>query len=200
MSDEMLVRFILDGDKRLFEQLIRRYNQRLYRLGMTLLGDAAEAEDAMQAAYIKAYEHLERFEQRSSFGTWLTRIMINECLQRKRRQELRRGHVISPFTMNSPDHILANKELNALLEEAIARLPEKYRTVFVLREIEDMSVRETGEALEIGEANVKVRLNRAKVMLREYLGGYMRDRVFGFHLSRCDLMVQRVFAALEVVS
>lgn len=196
----MLVRYILDGDKRLFEQLIRRYNQRLYRLGMTLLGDAAEAEDAMQAAYIKAYEHLERFEQRSSFGTWLTRIMINECLQRKRRQELLRGHVISPFTMNSPDHILANKELNALLEDAIARLPEKYRTVFVLREIEDMSVRETGEALEIGEANVKVRLNRAKVMLREYLGGYMRDRVFGFHLSRCDLMVQRVFAALEVVS
>ncbi len=202
VSDEELIARILAGEKRLFELLIRKYNQRLYRIGMSVLENEAEAEDAMQTAYINAYEHLPRFEQRASFGTWLTRIMLNQCYgqKRKKRDLLTDFEQTDNFVlMNTPANELANKELSDVLEQAIARLPEKYRLVFVLREIEDMSVRETSAALSIEETNVKVRLNRAKVMLRKNLHGYMKDHVFSFHLTRCDSVVKRVFQHLGMV-
>jgi len=201
VPDGELVKQILSGEKRLFEQVIRRYNQRLFRVGMSILQSESYAEEAMQASYVNAYEHLGKFENRSSFGTWITRIMINECLALKKKQQ----RVISAtdqsenrINMATPDSVLANKELNMALETAIARLPEKYRLVFFLREIEDMSVRETSQALNIQEPNVKVRLNRAKTMLRETLSGYMKENVYSFHLSRCDLMVTNVFNRLGI--
>lgn len=199
MPDEELIARIQSGEKRLFESLIRKYNQRLYRIGMAVLADEAEAEDAMQTAYINAYEHLSQFERRSSFGTWLTRIMLNQCYEQKRKNK----HLLSSLEqtdnfmdMKTPANELANKELSNLLEQAIAQLPEKYRLVFVLREIEDMSVRETSMALHIEEPNVKVRLNRAKSMLRENLGGYMKDHVYNIHLSKCDRIVNQVMQRL----
>lgn len=198
VPDEELVTRILAGEKRQFEALIRKYNQRLYRIGMSVLANEAEAEDAMQTTYINAYEHLRDFEGRSSFGTWLTRIMLNQCYLQKRqnRPALFNFEPSDKFiNMKTPENELASKELGHLLEEAIARLPEKYRTVFVLREIEDMSVRETSIVLDIGEPNVKVRLNRAKMMLRADLGGHMKDHVYSFHLSRCDRIVDHVMAA-----
>lgn len=201
ITDEELIQRILSGEKRLFELLIRKYNQRLYRIGMSILEHEAEAEDAMQTAYINAYEHLSRFEQRASFGTWLTRIMLNQCYEQKRKSK----PVLTNFeqtdnfvNMKTPANELANKELSNLLEQAIAQLPEKYRLVFVLREIEDMSVRETSATLNIEEPNVKVRLNRAKTMLRENLNGYMKDRVYGFHLTRCDGVVTNVMQHLGI--
>ncbi len=100
--------------------------------------------------------------------------------------------------MSTPANILVNKELNGALENAIGQLPEKYRLVFILREIEQMSIKETCEALDIEEANVKVRLNRAKTMLKEHLNEYMKDHVYAFHLSRCDRMVHNVFASLKI--
>ena len=202
IADTELVARILAGEKRLFELIIRRFNQRLYRIGISILNNDPETEDAMQAAYISAYEHMDRFEARSSFGTWLTRIMVNECLAHKKK---RRYHSEEPGKalennkiMTTPDRILINKELNGVLESAISGLPEKYRLVFVLREIEEMSVKETGEALGIEEPNVKVRLNRAKTMLRQNLNGYIKDHVYSFHLSRCDRMVKAVFARLQI--
>jgi RNA polymerase sigma-70 factor (ECF subfamily) len=202
LPDTELVSRILGGEKKLFEQVIRRYNQRLYRIGASILSTGPEAEDAMQSAYMKAYEHLAAFERRSSFGTWLTRIMINECLARKKKQ----SHYSSipadmpenNTTMTTPDGLLVNKELSGILENAIASLPEKYRLVFILREVEELSGRETGEALGIEEPNVKVRLNRAKTMLKQHLDGYIRGHVYSFHLSRCDKMVSDVFSRLHI--
>lgn len=201
IPDEEVVAGILAGEKRLFELLIRKYNQRLFRIGMSVLEHEHETEDAMQTAYINAYEHLSRFEGRSSFGTWLTRIMLNQCYEQKRKSK----HVLSGLeqpdnfiNMKTPAKELADKELSRVLEEAITRLPEKYRLVFVMREVEDMSVRETSAALNIEEPNVKVRLNRAKTMLREDLSSYMRDCVYNFHLTRCDRMVNRVMQQLNI--
>ncbi len=200
-SDLDLVKRILAGEKKLFEPLIRKYNQRLYRIGMSILENEAETEDAMQTAYINAYEHLSGFEQRSSFGTWLTRIMLNQCYEQKRKTKPAFTDLDTNgnFThMNTPAKELANKELSNVLEHAIAQLPEKYRLVFVLREIEDMSVRETSTALNIEEPNVKVRLNRAKAMLRNSLNAYMKDSVYDFHLSRCDKIVNNVMKHLGI--
>jgi RNA polymerase sigma factor (sigma-70 family) len=200
--DMVLVKRILSGEKNLFEQIIRRYNQRFYRIGMSILNNDAEVEDAMQAAYISAYEHLQQFESRSAFGTWITRIMLNECLAQKNKKDRHpREAATQPenyINMKTPAHTLVNKELSAVLENAVAQLPEKYRLVFVLREIEELSVKETSEALNIEEPNVKVRLNRAKTMLRGSLNGYMKDHVYSFHLSRCDRMVAGVFDRLGI--
>jgi len=200
MTDEELIARILAGEKRLFELLIRKYNQRLYRIGMSVLENEAEAEDAMQTAYINAYEHLSGFEQRSSFGTWLTRIMLNQCYEQKRKskQVLVNLEPDNFVTMNTAVNELANKELSGALQQAVAKLPEKYRLVFVLREIEDLSVRETSAALNIEESNVKVRLNRAKSMLRENLNSYMKDYVYSFHLTKCDRIVNNVLSRLGI--
>jgi RNA polymerase sigma-70 factor (ECF subfamily) len=201
VPDQELIARIQGGEKRLFEVLIRKYNQRLYRIGMSILENDMETEDAMQAAYINAYEHLPGFEQRSSFGTWLTRIMINQCLEQKRKKKqapVNFEQTDNVISMTTPFNELVNKELSHVLENAITQLPEKYRLVFVLREIEDMSVRETSATLQIEESNVKVRLNRAKTMLRENLNGYMKDRVYSFHLTRCDRIVNHVMNHLGI--
>jgi RNA polymerase sigma-70 factor (ECF subfamily) len=168
---------------------------------MSILENEAEAEDAMQTAYINAYEHLADFQGRSSFSTWLTRIMMNQCYAQKQKSR----HTLSNFdqpdnfvNMKTPANELANKELSNLLEEAIAQLPEKYRLVFVMREIENMSIRETSVALNIEEPNVKVRLNRAKIMLRKNLNGYMKDHVYNFHLIKCDRIVAHVMRSVGV--
>lgn len=201
LPDALIIEKILLGEKKLFETIIRRHNQRLYRVGMAVLANDAEVEDAMQTAYINAFEHLAQFEKRSSFATWLTRIMLNQCYEQKRRRLLSRNNTDDPqnlTNMKTPANILAQKELSGVLERAIGALPEKYRLVFVLREMEDLSVRETSEALNIGEPNVKVRLNRAKSMLRTGLSDYVKDHVYHFHLSRCDRIVASVMNFLKI--
>jgi RNA polymerase sigma-70 factor (ECF subfamily) len=199
ISDEELVKRILAGDNQLFEIIIRRYNQRLYRVGMSVLANDAEAEEAMQAAYINAYEHLSQFEYRSAFGTWLTRIMLNQCYKARRDKirsmQVRQGNE-NIINMKTPENVMASKELGLALENAIWRLPEKYRLVFVLREIEELSIRETADVAGIQQSNVKVRLNRAKTMLRESLNNYLKDSVYPFHLSRCDRIVEKVMESL----
>ena len=199
IPDIVLINRILAGEKKLFELLIRKYNQRLYRIGMSILEHEQETEDAMQTAYINAYEHLARFEHRATFGTWITRIMLNQCYEQKRKN---RHTFINPeqtnnlTDMKTPANELVHKELGTVLELAIAQLPEKYRLVFMLREIEEMSVRETSATLNIEEPNVKVRLNRAKTMLRQQLSSYMKDHVYSFHLTRCDRIVNSVMQHL----
>ena len=201
LPDLVLVQHILSGQKNFFEIIMRRYNQRLYRAGMSILGDEAETEEAMQSAYIKAYEHLASFENRSSLATWLTRIMLNECFGRKKSRRLLPVDATKPpennISLSTPMDQLMNKELSATLEAAIARLPEQYRTVFMLREIEELSIRETGEVLDITEANVKVRLNRAKTMLRSELKGYIKGHVYPFHLTRCNRIIAAVMEKIN---
>jgi RNA polymerase sigma-70 factor (ECF subfamily) len=197
-TDDELIKRVVAGEKELFEVIVRRYNQRLFRIGMAILGDDMETEEAMQAAYINAYEHLVQFEFRAAFGTWLTRIMLNQCYK-ARRDQTRVATIIPQdsenlINMKTPENVMASKELSQVLENAISQLPEKYRLVFVLRGIEDLSVRETAEIAGIETSNVKVRLNRAKTMLRENLTGYIKGAVFPFHLTRCDRIVEGVMA------
>lgn len=197
--DEEVISRVAGGEKELFALIIRRHNQRLYRVGTAILNNDADVEEAMQISYINAWEHLKNFKFMSSFATWLTRIMVNECLRVKRRKNFveMKEETISAYGEKNlqPNGFsrLINGELKVALERAINELPEKYRTVFILRELENMSVAETREGLAISEVNVKVRLNRAKSMLRDSLGHVYRSAgVFEFHLSRCNKMVEKV--------
>ena len=194
ITDEEIVSRTLLGEKQLFEILIRRFNVRLYRIGMAIISDDMEVEDAMQTAYLNAYQHLAEFQSRSQFSTWLTRIFINECLRsakRKKRESATSLDNLEVALLETPVNGIMNNELKNLLEDSIARLPEKYRMVFVMREVEEISTQETMEILSLTESNVKVRLNRAKEMLRSNLDGYYRQ-TFNFHLNRCDRVVDGV--------
>ena len=204
LSDSEIINRVLRGEKDLYATIVRRHNQRLYRVGKAILNDDAEVEEAMQISYINAWENLEKFKFLSSFSTWLTRIMVNECLRIKKRKHFleMKEEMISQSQQydKQPNGIstLIHEELKKALEHAINGLPEKYRTVFILRELENMSVAETKECLAISEVNVKVRLNRAKSMLRNSLGDVYRSvGPFEFHLSRCDKMVESVMKRIQ---
>jgi len=205
LSDEEVVSRVLRGEKGLFELIIRRHNERLFRISRSYVRDDDEAEDIMQEAYVKAYEQLPRFEGRSQFATWLIRILINEALARVRRRQRMVPEAGSVFEDKSleeslqaherenPDEQVMTMELRNALEKAIDDLPDHYRQVYVMREVEHLSVAETASCLGITETNVKVRVNRAKEMLRRNLEGIYGDtEVYGFHLDRCNRIVRRV--------
>jgi RNA polymerase sigma-70 factor, ECF subfamily len=211
-ADEEIVRRILRGDLVLFELLMRRHNQRVYRAIRSILRDDSESEDVMQEAYVRAYEHLAQFEGRAQFSTWLTRIAVNEALKRLsargRLDPLNEGRyeeedgAMQAFhsTSPSPESYASNSELKSLLEEAILTLPVMYRAVTVLRDVEGMSTTQTAEVLSITESNVKVRLHRAHELLRGALFarvGANSSGAFSFHASRCDRVVNAVFKRLE---
>lgn len=207
MSDKEIVERILSGEKELFERLIRKYNLRLYRVARSIVKTEDDVEDLMQSAYIKAYENMGKFQWRSSFSTWLIKILANECfayLKKKKR------FIVKPLdddikslksmSRNLPTSVVLNNELRIALENALLSIHEKYRTVFMMREIEEMSIAETAQALELTESNVKIRLSRAKMMLQKKLNDYYKnDLIFSFHLSRCDKIVKSVFSALALV-
>ncbi len=206
LSDKEIIAQVLKGHKNLYEKIIRKYNPRLYRIAFSLVKDYSDAEEIMQIAYIKAYENLEKFEGKAEFSTWLTKILINEGLQllrNKKRyetmdsndQHTEKKNKELPYT---PLDKVVNEELKQLLENSIGQLPDKYRTVFVMREMEQMSVSETMGCLDLSESNVKVRLNRAKEMLRESLSDYYRyTDLYNFHLSRCNKIVENVLQKIS---
>lgn len=202
LKDEEIVDLILKGETTLYELLIRKFNLRLYRISMSIVNDDMEAEDVMQTAYINAYLQLANFQNKSSFGTWLTRIVINESLLYKKKQAKREQLIINSSekdhqTENNPLKELMNQELKTLLEKAVSDLPEKYRLVFVMREVEELSTQETMNILQLSESNVKVRLNRAKEMLRNDLSTYYKsEQVFAFDLVRCDRIVNFVMGKI----
>lgn len=203
LSDEELAERVLKGEKRLFENLMRKFNARLYRIGMSIINDDTQVEDVMQTAYLNAYLHLADFQRKSSFGTWLTRIFINESLLYVKKRQKQRHASIDKFESvlhsETPLHDLMNNELKSILEKSITNLPEKYRLVFVMREIEEISTSETMEVLNLSESNVKVRLNRAKEMLRTDLGSHYKSaQLYNFHLSRCDRVVNFVMAQISL--
>ncbi|WP_260472876.1 sigma-70 family RNA polymerase sigma factor [Edaphobacter aggregans] len=155
---------------------MRRYNQRLYRIARAILHDDAEAEDVMQDAYVRAYEHLDQFSGRALFSTWLSRIAVHESLARLRARDRNPqldstetdGELSMKMTGQSPtpEQSASNTQLRELLEQAVLKLPERYRTVIMLRHIEELSTSETAEALDLTEENVKVRLHRGHGMIR----------------------------------
>jgi len=197
LSDEDIVERVVKGETHLYEILMRKYNLRMFRISMSIVNDDMEAEDIMQTAYLNAFLQLPNFKNKSSFGTWLTRIVINESLLHKkkiaRRQRLNQDAEPENTNLETPLKSLMTKELKTILEKAVSKLPEKYRLVFVMREIQEMSTSETMEVLNLGESNIKIRLSRAKEMLRNQLGSYYQpNQLFDFHLSRCDRIVNSV--------
>jgi RNA polymerase sigma factor (sigma-70 family) len=214
-DDATLARRIAAGDARAFEPLMRRHNRRLYNLARATLRDDAEAEDALQEAYLSAYRSIGQFRGDAALSTWLSRLVLNECLARLRRHarrqnvipmaastpqtDIERDAVASPAE-DAPDKALARAEMRALLERKLDELPEAFRTVFVLRAVEDMSVEETAQCLGIPEATVRTRHFRARSLLRESLAQEIdlaeRD-VFEFGGAHCDRVVAAVLRRLE---
>jgi RNA polymerase sigma-70 factor (ECF subfamily) len=203
--DEGIVTRVLGGDKALFEILMRRHNQRIYRIVRGILNNDAEAEDVMQEAYVRSYQHLASFEGRSTFVTWLTRIAMHEAfarVQRLKRQtslddDVQTTAVANPE--NSPERNVANMELHNALESAISSLPPKYRSVIIMRDVEEMTTAEAASLMEISEESLKVRLHRARAMVRRALyrqsGQQARD-LFAFPATRCDRVVVAVLSRI----
>ena len=209
-TDAEVVARVLAGEKELYELLMRRYNQKLYRAVRSFLWEGHDAEDAMQDTYLAADEKLHQFRHEALFSTWLVRIGINVALGKLREKKryalgpaaddrLREvGKLLSQETVFlNPESIAIRKEVKQLLEKAIDCLPEKYRVVYMLREVEGMSLSEVVQCLGISESNVKVRLHRAKALLKECLYKLSVNRgVYEFGFKRCDQLVEKVMKAL----
>jgi len=204
LLDEEVVARVLAGDTSLFEILMRRYNQRLFRVARSILADDAEAEDVMQEAYMRAFRELASFRGEALFSTWLTRIACHEALARARKRQR-----LVPITGDEPpgpppaafgpERELENRELQNVLREAVEILPDPLRSVFCLREIEGLSTEETADALGLTIENVRVRLHRAKYSLRQTLDqriGREVRRLYLFDGPRCDRIVERFFARI----
>ena len=197
LHDTEIVRRVRAGETALFEILMRRHNQRIYRVARAVVKDESDVEDVMQQAYINAFTHLDQFEDRAQFSTWLTRIALNEAFGRRKKirpgnEELMDTHK-SPLA--DPERQAYAQELNRVLEDAVDALPESYRTVFMLRDIEGLSTSQTAKGLGLGDEAVKTRLHRARAMVRravtERIGATTAD-AFQFHATRCDRVVKGV--------
>ncbi|MGN6618079.1 MAG: sigma-70 family RNA polymerase sigma factor [Ilyomonas sp.] len=209
LSDEEIIDRVLSGEKSLYEVLIRRYNPYLYRTGMSYGFYHEDVEDLMQETFINAYRSLSKFQNRSSFKTWLIKIMLHECYHKAQKQKSSREITFETFvdkitSMFSGNHssnterTIANRELNSVIERAIMKIAFDYRMVFLLREINGLSVQETAKTLNISETNVKVRLNRAKAMLRKEIEKmYTPDEIFQFNLIYCDKIVDNVMKRIS---
>ena len=212
LTDEDVVAQVLAGETELFELIMRRYNQRLYRVVRAILRNDGEAEDVMQDAYVRAYEHLAQFAGRAQFSTWLTRIAIHEALARAKRNSRMEQldmtdaggestRIMAASALN-PEEQSAAAELRRALETAVLAIPESYRLVLVMRDIEEMSTSETAAALDLSVENVKVRLHRARALVRKQLyaaAGEQAPVAFGFMGERCDRMVNAVLLRLRAL-
>lgn len=206
LGDEDIVQRVLAGQTAMFEILMRRHNERVYRAARAVLGDDSEAEDVMQQAYVNAFVHLRQFDGRAAFATWLTRIAVNEAIARARRRSRWRpldeaeGDVTGGSDSNrSPERQAFAGELRVLLETAIDALPPGCREAFVLRQVEGLSTAETAECLGISEDAVKTRLSRSRALLRRRLTerlGEAAAAVFRFERPRCDRVVAAVLARI----
>jgi len=203
LSDEEVVARTRSGDTAVFELLMRRHNQLIFRALRAILKDDAEAEDVLQECYVRAYEKLHTFRGEARVSSWMTRIGVNLALDRLRK----RGRTVSlePSSIEvsntgTPEDASATRELNRLLESAIDALPAPYRSVFVLREVEGLGTQDTADSLGIESATVKTRLHRARAHLRKDLYarvGVTAPEVFRFGGERCDRVVASVLAKLS---
>jgi RNA polymerase sigma-70 factor, ECF subfamily len=208
IDDDQVIAQVLAGQTALFEVLMRRHNERIYRAARAILHDDGEAEDVMQQAYVNAYVHLRQFDGRAAFSTWLTRIVIHEALARARRRGRFRSidgeeggmdNVIPLRSRDNPERQAFGRELRTLLEAAVDQLPDGLREVFVLRLVEGLSTAETAACLSINEDAVKTRLTRARARLRTDLSksmGAVAPDVFRFFRPRCDRVVAAVLARI----
>lgn len=216
LSDLALVRQVTRGDVNAFEIIMRRNNRALYRAARSILQDDAEAEDAVQEAYLRAYRALDKFQGDSRLTTWLTRIVINEALQKMRKRKQEAGTIsienvvdlemhldfvnAGKAGLDHPEAAAMRAQTRRLLEHKIDRLPAAFRTVFVLRALEEMSVEETASCIGITEATVRTRFFRAKSLLRESLAkeiDVVFEDAFAFAGDRCNRIVSTVLERIK---
>ena len=210
-SDEEIVRRVVDGERVLFEVLMRRNNQRLYRAIRSVVQVEADVEDVMQQTYVQAYGALSGFGHSAKFSTWLIRIGVNTAissgrhasrfvrLQDDQRSSEEEPVALLPSTQPSPEDSTSSHELSRLLERVLDALPQLYRTVLMLREVEGLSTAETAVALAVSDDVVKTRLHRAKLLAREALDKWTEHHAgsaFQFHAPRCDRVVEFVLAEI----
>ena len=206
LPDEEIVARVLAGETALFEILMRRHNEQVYRAARAILRDEREAEDVMQEAYVNAYTHLAQFERRAKFSTWLTRIAVYDALGRARRRgryESLDGGSVETFmpmtTSPDPERAAFGRELGTLIESAVDRLGDGYREVFMLRQVQGLSTAETAEVLGVSEDVVKTRFSRARHALQNDLldrVGGASPEAFTFGQARCDAIVAHVMTEI----
>jgi RNA polymerase sigma-70 factor (ECF subfamily) len=211
IKESEVIKRILSGEKELYEILVKRNNQKLYRIIRSYIKDDSEIEDIMQDSYVKAFTKLYQFKLESSFSTWLIRIGINESLARLKEKgklyhlneqsDNLRSNTILEIPDNrqlNPQDKMVRNETKQILENAIDSLDIKYKTVYVMKEVEEMSLKEIAIALDITIANVKVRLHRSKEMLKEKLYEVANDKnIFEFGFSRCDRITENVMKRIK---
>jgi len=213
LTDEEVVSRVLDGETALFEVLMRRHNERVYRAARAILRDEREAEDVMQQAYVNAFEHLAQFDRRAKFSTWLTKIAVYEALARARQRgrydsldemDVMPVETLMPITQRpDPERETFGRELGRLIESAVDRLGDGYREVFMMRQVEGLSTAETAQVLGVSEDVVKTRFSRARHALQEDLlarTGEAAATAFTFGQSRCDRVVAAVLDRLSASS
>jgi len=204
LTDEDVVARVCAGDRALFEVLMRRHNQRVFRVARAIVKNDDEAEDVMQEGYVLAFEHLADFAGRARFSTWLTRIVVHEALRRVRRGgrltfEDDMDDRIDERDTPDPEKLAGDRELARAVEAAVDTLPDSFRTVFVLRAVEHLSVAETAQVLGVPEDTVKTRLHRARTAIQRQLlarTDSLTPAIYDFHLSRCDRVVTAVLARI----
>ena len=204
--DEEIVEQVLSGDHASFELIMRRYNQRLFRVARSIIGEDSEAEDVVQEAYLRAYQHLGQFEGRSPFSTWLTKIAVHEATARRRKQRRLRLMSVGEPEIDTMDLQWKNrdaseeasqKELGYVLARAIDALPPELRTVVTMRMIEQLTTKCTAECLDLTPANVKIRLHRARLLLRKWIDRWIGEearRLYAFDGERCNRIVNNVMS------
>ncbi len=204
--DKEIISEIISGNTALFELLIRRYNPDLYKVGRGYGYNHQDTEDLMQEAFINIFQNLAKFENRSSFKTWIIRIMLNQCYHKSKKINYlinkpaveisvnkKTGSMFLTTSHDNPDSSFINKELKNVIEAALKNIPEDYRITFTLRQLTGLSVADTAELLNITSSNVKVRLNRAKMMLRKEIEKiYSPEDIYEFNLTYCDKIVNAV--------
>jgi RNA polymerase sigma factor, sigma-70 family len=204
-TDIEVLQDVISGDTNRFQVLIRRYNSTLYKIARGYGFNHHDAEDLMQDTYISVYQNLSKFRNDSSFKTWIIKIMLNQCFHKTKKNEYKRTQTASLFAtsknegmfpvrnQNETGRSVINKELNQVIEATLDKLPENYRITFTLRELSGLNVNETADIMNTTPSNVKVRMNRAKLMLRKEIEKiYSAEEIYEFNLVYCDKMLARV--------
>ncbi|MCC6290232.1 MAG: sigma-70 family RNA polymerase sigma factor [Chitinophagaceae bacterium] len=201
-TEAEVIKRVIGGEKALYEIIVRRFNPFLYKIGRSYNYNHEDTQDLMQETFIDAYKNLLQFEGRADFKTWIIRIMMNNCYRKRGKASFKNEIMEDANEYSTPmfsnrnngtDKIIQNRELGHIIESALRKIPFDYRMVFSLREINGLNVSETAEMLGISEANVKVRLNRAKIILRRDIEStYAASELFEFNLIYCDPMVENV--------
>lgn len=206
-TETEIIQRILGGEKSLYEIIVRRFNPYLYKIGRSYSYNHEDTQDLMQETFIDAYKNLNKFEGRASFKTWIIRIMMNNCYRKKMKPGFK-NEIIQDMNDNSKPMFISashdtektvqNRELGHIIEKALVKIPFDYRMVFSLREINGLNISDTAELMEISESNVKVRLTRAKAMLRKEIEStYTTAELFEFNLIYCDAIVENVMNSIN---